>query len=91
MSIINRKYVDLGVHSQSFKNEKPFPHVILDDFLDKAFFANLDLENLNINHEKGRSFNSDIEKNKWVSKNEKLSRYRCTARANPCFRSSGYS
>ena len=73
MSIINNKYADLSTFSVNFKSEKPFPHVVLDDFLDKTFFSNLDLENLDINHEKGRSFNSDIEKNKWVSKNEKLS------------------
>ena len=28
---------------------------------------------MNINHEKGRTFDSDIEKNKWASKNERLS------------------
>tara|TARA_B100001057_G_scaffold270798_1_gene270944 strand:- start:387 stop:1187 length:801 start_codon:yes stop_codon:yes gene_type:complete len=73
VSIINNKYADLSTFSVNFKSEKPFPHVILDNFLDENFFSNLDLENLDINHEKGRSFNSDIEKNKWVSKNEKLS------------------
>ena len=38
MSIINNKYADLSKFSLNFKSEKPFPHVVLDDFLDKTFF-----------------------------------------------------
>ena len=73
MSIINRKYENLSHYSSDFVNAKPYPHVVLDNFLNDDFFSNLDLEEMNINHEKGRTFDSDIEKNKWASKNEKLS------------------
>ena len=73
MNIINEKYKDLSKYESNFKNATPYPHLILDNFLDENFFQNLDLENLNINQEKGRSFNTDIEKNKWASKNEILS------------------
>ena len=73
MSIINKRYENLSPYLSSFVNAKPYPHIILDNFLDNDFFSNLDLEKMNINHEKGRTFDSDIEKNKWASKNEKLS------------------
>ncbi len=73
MSIINKKYENLSPYLSSFVNAKPYPHIVLDNFLDNDFFSNLDLEKMNINHEKGRTFDSDIEKNKWASKNERLS------------------
>ena len=73
MSIVNKKYKNLGLYSYDFMNAKPYPHVVLDNFLDNDFFSKLDLEKMNINYEKGRTFDSDIEKNKWASKNEKLS------------------
>tara|TARA_A100001015_G_C14995060_1_gene715814 strand:+ start:1077 stop:1877 length:801 start_codon:yes stop_codon:yes gene_type:complete len=73
MNIINIKYNNLKKYSQLFKLAKPFPHAILDNFLDENFFKNLNLNEIIINKKKGRIFNTDIEKNKWASKNEILS------------------
>ena len=73
MNIINKKYNNLEKYSKNFKLAKPYPHVILDNFLDEGFFNSLNLENLNINSNKGITFNTDIEKNKWTSKNAILS------------------
>ena len=73
MDIINTKYKDLKEYSADFKENKPYPHIILDDFLDETFYSNLDLESMDINQKGGRTFNTDIEKNKWASKNEILS------------------
>ena len=73
MDIINKKYKDLSKYSNDFLNAEPYPHLILNDFLDNNFFSNLDVENIKIDQNKGRSFNSDIEKNKWASKNTTLS------------------
>lgn len=73
MNIINNKYKNLSVFSNEFKNAKPFPHLVLDNFLDKSFFQNLDLQNLDLDKDKGRKFQTDIEKNKWASKNQALS------------------
>ena len=60
MSIVNKKYKNLGLYSYDFMNAKPYPHVVLDNFLDNDFFSKLDLEKMNINYEKGRTFDSDI-------------------------------
>ena len=73
MKIINDKYKDLSIYSSEFKNQSPYPHVILDDFLDRNFFNNLDVEKIEVNKEKGKNFQTDIEKNKWASKNVELS------------------
>ncbi len=73
MNIINKKYNNLEKYSKNFKLAKPYPHVILDNFLDEGFFNNLNLEKLNISSNKGLTFNTDIEKNKWTSKNAILS------------------
>lgn len=72
MSIINQKYKDLSIFFNDFKLAKPFPHLVLDDFLDKDFFNNLKIEEINANREEGANFNTDIESNKWTSKNVKL-------------------
>ncbi len=73
MKIINERYNDLSKFSSNFKNQKPFPHVILDDFLDKDFFKDLDVEKIEVNKNKGTNFQTDIERNKWASKNVELS------------------
>ena len=38
MSIVNKKYKNLGLYSYDFMNAKPYPHVVLDNFLDNDFF-----------------------------------------------------
>ena len=74
MNIINKTYYNLEQFSKNFKDAKPYPHLILDNFLIDPFFKNLNLENYKLNKNNGRSFNTNLEKNKWTSKNEILSK-----------------
>ena len=73
INIINKKYKDLSKYSNFFMESKPYPHIILDDFLDETFFSQLDIENFIKDPTKGLIFDTDLEKNKWTSKNDKLS------------------
>jgi hypothetical protein len=41
MNVINKKYSSLDDFSSSFRNVKPFSHIVIDDFLDKDYFASL--------------------------------------------------
>ena len=50
--IINKKYNDLSSFNIQFKNSKPYPHIILDNFLDKDFFLNLDTKSFGIEKQK---------------------------------------
>lgn len=72
MNIINIKYNNLKTYSSSFAKAKPYPYIILDDFLDKTFFSNLDTDDFHINKEVNL-FNTEFEKNKSTSKNLELS------------------
>ena len=72
MKIINKKYNNLEIYETDFKSAKPFPHVILDNFLDESFFKNLNVDKIKINKQKGLLFNTEIETNKWTSKNVEL-------------------
>ena len=72
MQIINEKYKNLEIYEPDFKSSKPYPHIVLDNFLDKSFFENLDVNKVDVNN-KGALFNTEIEKNKWTSKNVELS------------------
>ena len=74
MKIINEIYRDLSSLNFKFENAKPYPHVVLDNFLDKDFFENLDVEKINVNKNKGTNFQTEVEKNKWASKNVELSK-----------------
>lgn len=71
--IINKKYNDLTSFNIAFKNTKPFPHIILDNFLDKNFFLNLNTNSFSI--EKYRNDHSDtfFERNKSNTRNVDLS------------------
>ncbi len=69
MSIINDKYHNLSNFKNQFKAEKPFPHLVLDNFLNEDYFRNLKLDHSINFKDKGKSFNSDAEKEKWISKN----------------------
>lgn len=40
--------------------------------MDDIFFSQLDIENFSTELQKGLTFDSDLEKNKWASKNNKL-------------------
>ncbi len=72
MSIINDKYHNLLNFKNQFKAEKPFPHLILDNFLKDDYFRELKLDHSIDFKDKGKSFNSDAEKEKWISKNADL-------------------
>ena len=72
MNIINIKYNNLKKYSSLFVKTKPYPYIILDDFLDETFFSNLDTNDFHINS-KVNLFNTDFEKNKSTSKNLELS------------------
>ncbi len=74
MKIINKKYYNLERFSKNFKDAKPYPHLVLDNFLIDTFFNDLKLDNYTVRQKNGRSFNTDLEKNKWTSKNEILSK-----------------
>ena len=74
MKILNEKYNDLGLLNIKFKNAEPYPHVILDNFLDKFFFDTLDVDKIKVNKTMGTNFHTDYEKNKWASKNVELSK-----------------
>ncbi len=72
MQIINQKYNDLTSYSVQFFNNKPFPYLILDSFLEEKFYDELNNESSKINNNKGKSFTNEVEKNKWISKNTQL-------------------
>ena len=72
MNIINKKYRNLDIYNTEFKAAEPFPHLVLDDFLDHSFFQNLFIEDIKPDKKIGSSFNTDIETNKWTSKNVEL-------------------
>tara|TARA_X000000368_G_C22872242_1_gene641411 strand:+ start:17 stop:826 length:810 start_codon:yes stop_codon:yes gene_type:complete len=71
-NIINSKYQNLGLYKHLFDTNKPFPHVILDNFLSDNFFSNLQITEKEINQSEGKKFSSEFETNKWVSKNTNL-------------------
>ncbi len=72
MQIINKKYLKLNNFKKKFHNGNPFPYLVLDDFLTKNFFNKLNIENQNQFSKKGKEFQTEFEKNKWISKNAKL-------------------
>ena len=66
MQIINQKYNDLTTYSVQFFNNKPFPYLILDNFLEEKFYDDLNNESSKINYNKGKSFTNEVEKNKFL-------------------------
>jgi Rps23 Pro-64 3,4-dihydroxylase Tpa1-like proline 4-hydroxylase len=70
--IVNPKYLDLESYKSIFEKNKPFPHLVLDDFLSDSFFSNLEVNAKDIDQNNGKKFSSDFETNKWVSKNTEL-------------------
>ena len=73
MEIINQKYKSLSKLKKDFFSASPFPHIILDDFLDKRYFKAL-TEKLKKNDDivMGKRFTSDVESKKSISKNSQL-------------------
>lgn len=72
MKIINPIYHDLSIFRETFCKAKPFPYIVLDDFLDQNFFKSI--HNIAENFQtasNGVEFNSSVE-NKWISLNTSL-------------------
>lgn len=73
MKIINPIHSNLIERKEEFFSKKPFPHIILDDFLEKKYFSLLEKQISKNNYfKKGKSFNSNLESNKSISLNTNL-------------------
>ena len=48
MKIINQKYNNLEIYETDFKSAKPFPHIVLDNFLEESFFQNLNVDKIKL-------------------------------------------
>ena len=70
MNTISEKYHDISMYSEDFKKALPFPHIVFDDFLNNDIYKNIS-QNLN-KMGAGEKFDSQVEKNKWISRNSKL-------------------
>jgi Rps23 Pro-64 3,4-dihydroxylase Tpa1-like proline 4-hydroxylase len=72
--MINDKYKSLDSLKAAFFSAKPYPHLVLDDFLSDEFYKKL-TSHLHQPNAVGmsRSFNTDFEKNKQISLNSRLS------------------
>ena len=70
--MINKKYLNLEYLKSNFLKGKPFPHLILDEFIDVILFEKITQEFDNIDRNKGKSFSSSVENKKWISKNTEL-------------------
>ena len=68
-NIINSNYLDLDKFKEKFHNNKPYPHIVIDNFLSKEFFSEIEMDTNKIDHKNGKKFLTDLEKNKWISKN----------------------
>lgn len=61
-----------------FSTNSPFPHVVIDDFLEKDAFNKLQTEFNNFyesNKKDGKTYTSDVEKDKWSSQGLSLTPY----------------
>jgi len=74
MSIINKTHYNLSSRQAEFFSAAPFPHIILDDFLDPEYFEKVTAELSNDESASigGREFNSEVERGKWISLNSTL-------------------
>ena len=41
MKILNEKYKDFAIFEEDFKNAKPFPHIVLDDFYKQIIYQEM--------------------------------------------------
>ncbi len=73
MDVLNPIYNNLSNLKDSFFSAKPFPYIVLDDFLDPLYFSELSkVLNGNSRPELGKSFETDVEFNKAISLNSNL-------------------
>jgi len=69
---INIKYKNLANFQNSFFSSKPFPHLVLDEFIDNDYFENLTKALKDCNISLGKKFDSAVESNKAISLNSEL-------------------
>ena len=69
---INKLYKDLDKYNDVFSSSEPFPHIVLDDFIDPLFFEDLTKILKTSEIVLGKKFNSAVETNKAISLNSKL-------------------
>lgn len=73
MKIINPNYHNLENKKHEFQENKPFPYIILDNFLESSFYEKLDTKlKKNDYFQGGKKFNTNLELNKEISLNESL-------------------
>ncbi len=72
MKVINDKYKNLGSMKNAFLSAEPYPHIVLDDFLDADFFQTLKNNFEDKADDGGKSFDSAVEEKKWISLNSSL-------------------
>ena len=71
--MINQKYYNLNPYIKEFKNAKPYPHIILEDFFTESFFKKISIESeLSDQAIKNVTFESIVEKNKTIHFYENL-------------------
>jgi len=73
---MRNKTISNEVLKKLFLTNNPFPHVVIDDFLEKDVFDNLLKEFnefYNSNKNEGRNYQTEAEKNKWSSQGLSLS------------------
>jgi hypothetical protein len=73
MNIINTEHLNLNQKKEAFFNAKPFPHLVLDNFLEAEFFLNIKtiFQDIATSSTVGKQFNSAVEE-KWISLNSAL-------------------
>ena len=77
MKIFNKKFTKLKYFKKEFLTNTPFPYLIMDNFLAHSFYKKIVYEISQINkkntaNKKGKSYNTKVEYNKWISKNVNL-------------------
>ena len=70
--IINQLYENLDEYKNTFFCAKPFPHLVLDEFIDPSFFSDLTKILKDNKIVLGKHFNSTVETNKGISLNTAL-------------------
>lgn len=71
--MINKNYLDLSKYQDNFRDGKPFPFLILNNFFEKNFYEKVskDLNNRSSNVS-GKAYDTSVEKNKIINLNKKL-------------------
>ena len=66
--------IDDVLLKEKFHTAKPFPHLVLDNFLEKDYFSLLisSFKDYQIHEKEGKFFNSPAERKKWISLNTDL-------------------